>query len=258
MNRTLEAVARSLFTSWFVDFDPVVRKAAAQQPFGVYPEIESLFSGTFVESELGPIPGGWEHRKLGDLIEINARSIGSDYPHQLIEYIDISSVSVGRLELTTTYKLGAAPSRARRLLRDGDTIWSCVRPNRRSYLYVDDPPENVVASTGFAVLSPRDLPPSFLYHLVTTASFTDYLAANAEGSAYPAVRPDVFSRAELVLPPRPLLEAFERIARPLRRLIARNERDAQRLEVLRDALLTPLLSGDITVGRGAKLAKQAV
>ena len=74
-----------------------------------------------------------------------------------------SKGTVGRLDGTTAYNLAEAPSRAKRLVTHGDTIWACVRPNRKSYLYIDRPPENLVVSTGFAVLRPKAVPPAYLY-----------------------------------------------------------------------------------------------
>jgi type I restriction enzyme, S subunit len=258
LNATLEEVAQALFKSWFVEFDPVVAKAAAQRPRGLDPATATLFPARFVDSEDGPIPAEWGRSTLGDVIEINGKSMTQEYPHHAIEYVDISSVSVGRLGVTTSHELGKAPSRARRLVSDGDTIWSCVRPNRKSYLYIDEPPANEVVSTGFAVLSPRGVPPSFLYELVTTDSFVDYLAANAEGSAYPAVRPEVFARADFILPSKPVLDAFERIVRPLRKRVAQNARESLSLASLRDTILPKLVSGQIRVARAEKQLQQVI
>lgn len=66
MNRTLEATAQALFRSWFVDFDPVVAKADGRKPFGMSDDLAALFPDRFVESELGPIPEGWEILSLGE------------------------------------------------------------------------------------------------------------------------------------------------------------------------------------------------
>jgi len=71
MNETLEAMARAIFKSWFVDFDPVRAKAEGQQPPGLAPHIADLFPDSFEDSELGPIPKGWGVGRLGDIIEIH-------------------------------------------------------------------------------------------------------------------------------------------------------------------------------------------
>jgi type I restriction enzyme S subunit len=214
MNATLEALAAALFKHWFVD----------------NPEAE-----------------GWEEGKLGDVISVNEKSVTRNYPYETIEYIDISSVSRGHLDSTTLYSLNDSPSRAKRLVSHGDTIWSTVRPNRRSYLYINKPKSNLVVSTGFAILTPKKIPPSYLYILVTTDQFVDYLTFNADGSAYPAVLPQRFGEAEIILPPQELLDAFERIVGPMLELIASNEEQSRTLAALRDTLLPKLMRGEVRV-----------
>ena len=70
MNQTLEAMARAIFKSWFVDFDPVRAKAARQQPPGLAPNIADLFPDSFEESDLGKIPSGWSVRPIGDVVQV--------------------------------------------------------------------------------------------------------------------------------------------------------------------------------------------
>ena len=76
-NETLEAMARSLFKSWFVDFDPVRAKAAGRQPDGMDADTAALFPDSFEESELGEIPKGWSVARLGDVLELKR---GYDLP----------------------------------------------------------------------------------------------------------------------------------------------------------------------------------
>lgn len=143
----------------------------------------------------------WKSVKLGEVIQINPDSISRDYPHHRIEYVDISSVGTGILNDTTTTLLKDAPSRARRLVRNEDTILSTVRPNRRSFWYVKDCPQNMVVSTGFAVLRAKDkIHPRFLYFLISDHNFTNYLVANEQGAAYPAVNAETISNADVSLP----------------------------------------------------------
>ncbi len=214
MNETLEAMAHAIFKSWFVDFDPVRARAERRQPIGMNAATAALFPDSFEETASGEIPRGWRVGTLGEVAVINGLSITAGYPHETIEYVDISSVTTGALTGTTTYRIGDAPSRARRLVRHGDTIWSCVRPNRRSYLFISRPDQNLVVSTGFAVLTPNAVPPAYLYASVTTDDFVDYLAARADGSAYPAVRPDDFASAEVMIPPDPSSLALRRASAP--------------------------------------------
>ena len=228
MNKTLEEMAQAIFKEWFVDFGP-------------------FRDGGMQDTELGPIPVGWRVEPIGSVAKINARVRRKDYQHQLIQYIDISSVNQGHLENTTPYKLSEAPSRAQRLVADQDILWSCVRPNRRSYYYVLNPADNLVVSTGFAVLSPERVPGSYLYQWVTTDQFVEYLTANADGSAYPAVRADHFAKALCVVPPNDILADFDACVHPMRSNIAFNSLMNTSLAAIRDTLLPKLMSGEIRV-----------
>lgn len=228
INQTLESMAQTLFRSWFVDFEP-------------------FRDGEFVESELGLIPKGWGVEKLGQVVAVNESSINKSYPYEEIKYIDISSVKSGFLEKTSMHKLEEAPSRAKRLVKHGDTIWSTVRPNRKSYLYIYEPEENLVVSTGFVVLSPKKIPSTYLYEFVTTDSFVNYLSYSAEGSAYPAVRPDRFKKADIIMPPKEVLARFEALVVPIFKCIMENQKQSQTLQSLRDTLLPKLMSGEIRV-----------
>jgi type I restriction enzyme S subunit len=244
MNWTLEKMAAAIFKSWLIDFDPVHAKAEGRD-INLPADIADLFPDSFEDSELGVIPAGWTVAPIKDLADVNARGINKDYPHARIRYVDISSVSQSSLDQTTAYDLADAPNRAKRLVQTGDTIWSCVRPNRKAYLYIDRPADNLVVSTGFAVLSPRTVPSSYLHQWVTTQAFVDYLTAYATGAAYPAVKADTFETAKMILPGKGILKAFHDLVGLLRARIAHNQRQNHRLAGLRDALLPKLLSGEI-------------
>jgi len=246
--RALEALTRATFKAWFVDFEPVKAKAAGAASFPGIPHAAfAALPGGLADSPLGPVPHGWAVGKLGSHCGINQRSVRAGQIDGEIEYIDIASVTVGRLDGVQRVPFAEAPSRARRQVRHGDTIWSCVRPNRRSYLFIHSPPESWIVSTGFAVLSPASFGPSYLHELTTRQEFVDYLVANADGSAYPAVRPDHFARADVLVPPAELRDAFEEVTMPLRNLLAAGEAESSTLATLRDYLLPRLLSGRVRV-----------
>jgi type I restriction enzyme, S subunit len=124
---------------------------------------------------LGPVPEDWLACHLGGHCQINAATVRKGEIEGEIEYVDISSVAVGRLSAVQRLLFAAAPSRARRRVRHGDTIGSCVRPNHRSYLVMHSPQGNLIVSTGFAVLSPTEFGPSFLHQLTTQPEFVDFL-----------------------------------------------------------------------------------
>ena len=169
---------------------------------------------------------------LGSVIEINPASISRHYPYDEIEYIDISSVDTGFFSGSTRMPLAEAPSRAKRLVEHGDTILATVRPNLRSFLFIKNPPENMVVSTGFAVLHPSNkIDARFLYFTVTNQKFTDYLTANAKGSAYPAVDTETIARAEISFP---TLEIQRKIAVILSAYDDLIENNLRRIKILEE------------------------
>jgi type I restriction enzyme S subunit len=258
MNQTLEEIARGIFKSWFVDFDPVRAKMEGKQPVGMDTATANLFPDSFEESALGLIPRGWRVGTIDEVVGLNYHSINKNYPYETIEYIDISSVTLGRLEKTTTYQLSNAPSRAKRLVTHGDTIWSGVRPNRKSYLFIHNPLPNLVVSTGFIVLTPKLIPPSYLYSWVTTEDFVYYLTLNADGSAYPAVRVDHFAEALILIAPDNIIQTFEKNISVFRDKISNNENQSRTLANIRDTLLPKLMSGEIRVREAERMIEEVV
>ena len=120
-----------------------------------------------------------------------------------ILYLDLTAV-VAPGQLSTPKEIAAkdAPSRARRRVFSGDILVSTVRPNLRSFARIEKAPDDLVASTGFAVLTPSGgVCGSFVYHQVMSISFACYLDRAATGQAYPAVRPEDVIAYRLALPP---------------------------------------------------------
>jgi type I restriction enzyme, S subunit len=227
--RLLEDMARALYREWFVHFR--------------FPGYESV---PRLPSALGDIPQGWEVKKLGDIADVNRAQINARSAPEELHYIDISSVSPGRIDSTTTYAFVDAPGRARRIVQHGDILWSCVRPNRRSHALVMHPDPDTIASTGFAVLTPSKVPYPFLYFATTSDEFVKFLENSATGAAYPAVSAKTFEEADLLVPPSNMLEAFAKSAIPMAEEIHTLHLQIQNLRRTRDLLLPRLLSGPTT------------
>ena len=259
MNQTLEAMAQALFKSWFVDFDPVRAKAEGQAPAGMDAETAGLFPDSFEDSVLGEIPQGWVVSPIADCVEINGWSLASRDALDAINYIEISEVSRGNIGAIAHYQRGEEPSRARRRLRHGDTVLSTVRPDRRAYFLALHPPDDLVASTGFAVLTPRSAPWSFVHAAMTQSEVFDYLGRHADGGAYPAVSAELIGAWLVAMPSRSgVFDAFHGVCAPLYGGAECNRREARLLAAIRDALLPKLLSGDIRVKETEKMAGAAL
>ena len=141
----------------------------------------------------------WKTYKLGALIEINTNSLRNGEINW-INYIDIKSVGSGIYEEPRTLAFKDAPSRARRILHEGDTVISSVRPNLKSFFYAQNLRENTIASTGFVVLTPKFIDSRFLYYLTTNDGYIDFLVKSCTGSAYPAFGPNVIINSEVTIP----------------------------------------------------------
>jgi len=254
MNATLEAMARSLFQSWFVDFDPVRAKLDGRQPAGLDPTTSALFPEHFEHSEDGMLPVGWSFTAINEVCAVNSWTLGKNDDLETLEYVEISEVSRGDVANIATYARGEEPSRARRRLRHGDTVLSTVRPDRGAYFLALNPPENRVASTGFAVLTPTKVPWSFVHAAITQPEVSDYLGQMADGGAYPAVRAEIIGAIRVAVPNETMvLEAFHRICAPLLEQAEANRSQSRTLATLRDSLLPKLLSGEIRLTENAEM-----
>jgi len=183
------------------------------------------------------LPPGWREGRLDSIASFNPEQIGRDYPHQSIQYLDISSVNTGYSGEPVRMTIEDAPSRAQRLVTAGDTILSTVRPGNRAYAFLKTPPGDLVVSTGFAVLRARDCDPRFLYYMVTSKPLIDYLASIAEEkSAYPSVRPEDIAECRIPIPPLPVQREIASILGAFDDKIELNRRMNETLEAMARAL----------------------
>jgi len=259
INRDIEALASGLFKSWFVDFSPVTAKRDGKMPAGVPGDAVDLFPSHFEDSALGPIPRAWHIARLGDLAKSNARTLSPKNVPPEIRYVEISDVHRGNVDNITVYARGSEPSRARRIVRDGDTVISAVRPERGAYFLCLEPPPNLIVSTGFVVLTPRADDWALVYCAATSDDALDHYELHAEGGAYPAMRPEAVNNLPLAMPPRDAIcKSFCSIVSPLLKYTDANRNEARKLAEVRDALLTPLLSGEITLKTAEKTVAKVV
>ena len=224
--KLLEEAAQRLYKEWFVDLR--------------FPRHENV-------KIVDGVPEGWHVVKLSDVADVNKTSISKQYPYDYVDYVDLGSVSKGRIETITRFSIQETPGRAKRVASDGDIIWGMVRPNLKSYALVFHPAATSVFSTGFAVLSAQKVPFSFLYCYVTQDDFVGYLVNCTNGAAYPAVKPIHFEKATIMVPTDDLLKQFNLIAKPMYRKIEILEKQIQQAKESRDRLLPKLMSGEIEV-----------
>ncbi len=210
--------------------------------------IADLFPDRLVDSELGPIPEGWEVKKLNHCVTLNPESWSRTNTPESVEYVDLANTKWGIIEVTQHFTWKDAPSRAKRILRAGDTIIGTVRPGNGSYSLIGN--DHLTGSTGFAVLRPKySRYREFVYLATTTAENIKRLAHRADGAAYPAVRPDVVAETEVVMPSvdDDLLNCFSRAVAPILDKMESNKTESRTLVAQRDGLLPKLVSGALRV-----------
>ena len=205
---------------------------------------------------LGTIPASWNVVRLGDVVDINQDSWVPEDEEEIIHYLDLTAVfAPGAVAEPREIVSTDAPSRARRRVHLGDVLVSTVRPNLRGFVRITSARDNLIASTGFAVLHPRQSTiSSYIYHHVMTPCFAAYLENATTGQAYPAVRPADVAAYKLSLSPLPEQRAIAAVLDSVDATIERARQERCELRSLQastaDALLTGRVRVDQTRGKG--------
>lgn len=247
MNETLEAIARAIFKSWFVDFDPVRAKAEGRDPC-LPKHIADLFPDRFEDSELGKIPAGWRVAALPEAIDVNPPR------------------SLRRKEAAPYLDMGNMPSRSARALNvydrefssgmrfiDGDTLVARITPclENGKTCFVDFLSSNKVGwgSTEYIVLRPKPpLPPELAYFLARTEAFRAHAISNMTGtSGRQRVPASSFNLYQLILPPDETAQCFGELARIMLSKMKVNDQESDSLTAIRVTLLPKLISGEFRV-----------
>ena len=188
--------------------------------------------------------------RLGDVVDVNPWQTKSQV-EGFLTYLDIAALGDGNIDWPTHSAWADAPSRARRLAKPGCTLWSTVRPNRRAHALLTHVPEDLVVSTGLAVLAPKTLGPAELYAATNESDFVDFLMSRADGSAYPAVRASTFEDAPIANLGTDASLQFEAYNWPLLQMAGELSNESNQLSQTRDELLPLLLSGAVSVSEVA-------
>jgi type I restriction enzyme S subunit len=250
MAETLEAMARALFRSWFVDFDPV-RAKAELRPTGLPDDLAALFPNRFGEDGL---PSGWTRRPLGELFEVsggNTPSTGNpafwNGPHQWATPKDLSSLTSPVL-LQTERQLSDAGLRqcSSGLLPPRSLLLSSRAPIGYMAFAVNP----TAINQGFAGIIRKDT--STAYAWGWCDANMDVIIGNAGGSTFPEISKSVFRQLLMLVPSQPLLQTFGDAAEPLIARIVASVREQETLAVLRDTLLPKLISGELRIADAEK------
>jgi len=193
---------------------------------------------------LGDVPEHWEVKRLKYCATINDEALAETTPADYeLEYVDIGGVSaVEGITATEQFIFENSPSRARRRVRHGDTIVSTVRTYLRAIAPIKNPPDNLIVSTGFAVVRPRKVDSSFLAYSLRESSFVESVVARSVGVSYPAVNATEVGGICSPLPPcteQQAIAAFlDRETAKVDWLVAKKQELIEKLKERRTALIS--------------------
>ena len=198
---------------------------------------------------LGEIPAHWEVRRLNHLAALNPESLAEHTdPAREMVYVDIGGVdSLGRIVGRERLTFASAPSRARRIVRDGDVIVSTVRTYLRAIAPISDPETGTVVSTSFAVVRPNDgFAADYAAYALRAPYFVERVVANSKGASYPAINESEMAAFELAVPPefeqRAIAAFLDRETARIDALIEKREQLIALLQEKRTALITRAVS----------------
>jgi len=250
MNATLEAMARSLFQSWFVDFDPVRAKLDGRQPFGLDPGIAALFSASFHESQLGHIPTDWDVIPLYDMAQwVNGAAFKNEDFCAAGEGLPVIKIAELKDGISAQTKWSQREASADRIIDKGDLVYSWSgSPDTSLEAFLWSGGRGLLNQHIFKVISPSATEKRFVYYLL------QYLrpvlvetARNKQTTGLGHVTIADMKRLLVCMPSKAVLVAFDRIIAPIFDRAFTNTLESRTLVTLRDTLLPRLLSGELSI-----------
>ena len=252
MNQTLEGLARAMFKSWFVDFDPVVAKAAGKKPVGMSAQTAALFPDRFQDSALGPIPKDWRVARVGDEFKL---TMGQSPPGDTYnEDRNGSPFFQGRTDFTFRFPVRRVYCTAPTRFADPqDTLVSVRAPVGDINMAI----ERCAVGRGVAAVRHRSGDRSLTYYAMWALSDA-FAMFDGDGTLFGSIGKTDFEGIQYVSPPDDVLGQFTAMVSPLDDRIEQNERQSASLVSLRDALLPRLMSGELRIYQAEGLMEEVV
>jgi type I restriction enzyme, S subunit len=256
MNETLEEMARAIFKSWFVDFDPVHAKAAGNTPAHMDAETVALFPSSFSDDGL---PVGWSLGQLSDLVDLNPTE--RIKKGELSSYVEMANLPTSGSNISNVvlreFKSGTK-------FRNGDTLLAritpCLENGKTAYVDVLNEGEVAWGSTEYIVMRTKDpLPKFYSYVLARSEHFREHAIRSMTGtSGRQRAQADMVAAYEVVIPSNQVAFAFSEKCQNWFSKIRCNASENQILAELRDTLLPKLMSGEIRVKDSEREVEAAV
>jgi len=254
MSETLEGMARAIFRSWFVDFDPVRAKAEGRQPDGMDADTAALFPDSFQDSPLGRIPKAWKVGSVGDIGSNRRHTTRPEEVEEGTAYIGLEHMPkkcISLLEWGEASEVSSAKSE----VQQGDILFGKLRPYFHKTVVS---PIDAVCSTDILVLAPSSEHWfGFLLFVVSSDEFVAYTDASSTGTRMPRTNWRDMARYEIALPPLELAGEYSAQVSRVVNMIRNNIFQSKTLAMIRDTLLPKLISGELRVPDAEKLVEEA-
>ena len=244
-NLSLEALARAIFKAWFVDLEPVRAKAGAATGFQSMPQyVFDQLPDHLTESELGPLPAGWEIGSILDIAEyVNGKAFTKHANGRGRMIIRIAELNSGPGGATKYSDVDTEPQ----YTAFTDDILFAWSGSLGVYRWHRD--EAIINQHIFKVI-PNDRPKWYVYYRLVEAMSFFQAIASTKATTMGHIKRGHLSEAVFVESPKWLIEAVDNLIRPLFDLVHSNERESLNLAAIRDALLPRLISGELRVSGG--------
>ena len=245
----LEELAQTIFKSWFIDFDPVKAKVAGEKPVGMDVATAALFPDSMEDSELGPIPKGWEIRSIDSFGKVvtgkTPSTMNSDYWGEEIPFVTIPDMHGQGLIVDTKRFLSksGADSQKNQYLQKGSILVSCIAtPGLVAYAT-----ELCQSNQQINSVIPNEEHPSSWLYLHLKNMIPAFVSRSGIGTVFPNLNKNDFSSIQSIVSTKEIRFAFAGIADSVYRKIEALRRETHTLDSLRDSLLPRLISGELQI-----------
>jgi type I restriction enzyme S subunit len=235
ISQTLEEIARALFKSWFVDFDPVRGTATVPE------DIRRLFPDRLVDSRIGPIPEGWEVGEFGALVDcvreqVNPKALDAGTPYVGLEHVPKRRISLA--EWGSAASVDSGKSR----FREGDVLFGKLRPYFHKVVFA---PISGICSTDILVLRPRQKFAALSLMWASSEAVVAHADATSSGTRMPRASWRDLAAYPVPIPPTEVVAAFDGVVHPILDATVNGVHESKTLAELRDTLLPKLISGEV-------------
>jgi type I restriction enzyme, S subunit len=252
MSATLEEMARALYRSWFVDFDPVHARALGQSPAHMAPTTAALFPDSF-----GPdgLPKGWKAGCLGDIAknvrqQVEPDKIDADTPYIGLEHMPRRSIALS--DWGGAGQVGSAKS----AMKKGQFLFGKLRPYFHKVGVV---PTDGICSTDILVVDAKtDDWRELVLAIISSEAFVEHANASSSGTRMPRSNWKDMSRYDVAVPPVSIARSFSDVVRPMTEKMIIGIHESRTLATLRDTLLPRLMSGDLRIREAEKQVEEIV